>query len=199
MSFASDSLVVRTMSTALSTCIWVDRIMCVSITSDRHLRLMPNSHRRRRRDETHQCEWGINSPAGRRVRRCLGGRTRLVRKLEDLLWICCTTSCRISFARVAQWPAIKASAYGSRVGWTPARRIHTYIHTSCRILWNVADLLNSCSICCRFVVCVDLLYNLSTLSRSCEFVAGSLHRFLYNKSTTNRTTGVRPLSVTLLQ
>jgi len=161
MSFASDSLVVRTMSTALSTCIWVDRIMCVSITSDRHLRLMPNSHRRRRRDETHQCEWGINSPAGRRVRRCLGGRTRLVRKLEDLLWICCTTSCRI--------------------------------------LWNVADLLNSCSICCRFDVCVDMLYNLSTLWRCCGFVAGSLHRFLYNKSTTNRTTGVRPLSVTLLQ
>jgi len=27
-------------------------------------------------------------------------------------------------------PAIKASAYGSRVGWTPTRRIHTYIHTS---------------------------------------------------------------------
>jgi len=25
-------------------------------------------------------------------------------------------------------PAIKASAYGSRVDWTPARRIHTYIH-----------------------------------------------------------------------
>jgi len=24
-------------------------------------------------------------------------------------------------------PWLKASAYGSRVGWTPARRIHTYM------------------------------------------------------------------------
>ena len=105
-----DSLVVRTMSTALSTCIWVDRIMCVSITRDRDLRLMPNSHRRRRRDETHQCKWGINSPAGSRVRRCLGGRTRLVRKLEPgLLWICCTTSCRILW-NVADlfWTAVRS-------------------------------------------------------------------------------------------
>ena len=31
---------------------------------------------------------------------------------------------------LAQWACyIKASAYGSRVGWTPARTIHTYIHT----------------------------------------------------------------------
>ena len=31
---------------------------------------------------------------------------------------------------LAQWACyMKASAYGSRVGWTPARTIHTYIHT----------------------------------------------------------------------
>jgi len=32
---------------------------------------------------------------------------------------------------LTQWACyINASAYGSRVGWTPARTIHTYIHTS---------------------------------------------------------------------
>jgi len=34
---------------------------------------------------------------------------------------------------LAQWVCyIKASAYGSRLGWTPARTIHTYIHTGHR-------------------------------------------------------------------
>jgi len=32
---------------------------------------------------------------------------------------------------LTQWACyIKASAYGSRVGWTPVRTIHTYIHTT---------------------------------------------------------------------
>jgi len=33
--------------------------------------------------------------------------------------------------------------------------------TSCSILWNVADLLDSFSICCRLVVSDDLLHNIS--------------------------------------
>jgi len=36
---------------------------------------------------------------------------------------------------LAQWPCyIKASAYGSRVGWTPARMIHTYIHIHTQVI-----------------------------------------------------------------
>jgi len=36
---------------------------------------------------------------------------------------------------LAQWACyIKASAYGSRVGWTPARRIHTYTFTTFLVL-----------------------------------------------------------------
>ena len=36
---------------------------------------------------------------------------------------------------LAQWACyIKASAYGFRVGWTPAQRIHTYIHGALKYL-----------------------------------------------------------------
>jgi hypothetical protein len=117
---------------------------------------------------------------------CLAGivQTPLNRFVANLLWVCCTTSCTtcrklLDLLLYSFSSCCRPTAFRVVVG------LQLF-----DLLWTGRKPYSIDSICCGFVVESTTNPQHLDMSRCYGFVVDLLYMLLYNKSTTNRTSGV---------